>query len=121
MTNHQRHFSNTLHSAASHLPTRPWRLPVSPPKYILHNTAAQTRGALWDTEPTVGLYSLPGKAEPFSLHYNLFHMLWRVSVQDTGKGSGSQLNIQGTCYIQAEMNPLRKHRPWKARNVRKGM
>lgn len=132
-TNHQCHFSNTLHSAASHIPTKPQRLPFFfslPSTYCrtqLHIRASQTRGPLWDTEPTVGLYSLPCKAEPLSLHYNLFHMLWRVTVQDTGKGSGSQLNIRrlvihkSRCRNEpAEKVQALESQKSKERNVRRG-
>lgn len=118
MTNHQRHFSNTLHSAASHLPTKPPESTVflsPPPQYIMQNTAAHQ--SLTDERSTLGygahcrsiFITLQGRTYLPSLQF-VPHALESYC---PGHRQGLRKSAQHseTCYTQA---PMLKWTRWES-------
>lgn len=130
MTNQQRHFSNALHSAASHLPTEPWRLPFFfPPRTTcrtqLHIRASQTRGPLWDMrESPLEVHIHYPARQNLSPFTTICSTCFRELLSRTQARSQEVSAAFGDLLYTspyAEMNPLRKYRLWEARNVRKGI
>lgn len=127
MTNHQRHFSNTLHSAASHLPTKPPESTVflSPPP--VHNAEHSCTSEPHRREVHSGIrsplqvyihYPARQNLSPFtticSTCFGELLSRTQARAQEVSSTFGDLLYTSP----YAEMNPLRKYRLWKARNVK---